>query len=37
MAKGRWRHPRTAMRYVKLGTVALAEATELLDTAPRRS
>jgi hypothetical protein len=37
MAKERWHHPLTAMRYVKLGAVALAEITELLDTAPRRS
>jgi site-specific recombinase XerD len=36
MAKGRWRNPRTAMRYVKPGAVALAEVTELLDTKPRR-
>jgi site-specific recombinase XerD len=36
MAKGRWRNPRTAMRYVKPGAVALAEVTELLDTAPPR-
>ncbi|MDG4787088.1 site-specific integrase [Micromonospora sp. WMMD1102] len=38
MAKGRWRNPRTAARYVKPGAVAVAEATELLDiTPPRRS
>ncbi|MDG4751581.1 site-specific integrase [Micromonospora sp. WMMD718] len=36
MAKGRWRNPRTAMRYVKPGAVALAEVTELLDTSPPR-
>ena len=36
MAKGRWRNPRTAMRYVRPGAVALAEVTELLDTAPPR-
>jgi hypothetical protein len=35
MAKGRWRNPRTAMRYVK-PAVALAEVTELLDIAPPR-
>ncbi|WP_405096469.1 tyrosine-type recombinase/integrase [Micromonospora sp. NBC_01412] len=38
MAKGRWRNPRTAMRYVKPGASAVAEVTELLDiTPPRRS
>jgi hypothetical protein len=36
MAKGRWRNPRTAMRYVKPGAVALAEVTELLDITPPR-
>jgi hypothetical protein len=36
MAKGRWRNPRPAMRYVKPGAVALAEVTELLDVAPPR-
>lgn len=36
MSKGRWRNPRTAMRYVRPGAVALAEVTELLDIAPRR-
>ena len=36
MAKGRWRNPRTAMRYVKPGAVALAEVTELLDITPTR-
>lgn len=36
MAKGRWRNPRTAMRYVKPGAAALTEVTELLDTAPPR-
>jgi integrase/recombinase XerC len=35
MAKGRWR-TRTVMRYVKPDAVALAEVTELLDTAPPR-
>jgi len=33
MAKGRWRNPRTAMRYVKPGGEAVAEVTELLDIA----
>jgi integrase len=37
MAKTRHRNPRTAMRYVKPGADAVAEVTELLDTAPRRS
>ena len=36
MAKGRWRNPRTARRYVKPGAVALAEVTELLDITPPR-
>jgi len=36
MAKGRWRNPRTAMRYVKPGGEAVAEVTELLDIAPPR-
>jgi hypothetical protein len=36
MAKGRWRNPRTAMRYVKPGGEAVAEVTELLDIAPAR-
>ena len=36
MAKTRHRNPRTAMRYVKPGGVAVAEVTELLDIAPRR-
>lgn len=36
MAKTRHRDARTAMRYVKPGGVAVAEVTELLDTAPRR-
>ena len=36
MAKGRWRNPRTAMRYVRPGAVALAEVTELLDITPPR-
>jgi hypothetical protein len=30
-------NPCTAMRYVEPGPVALAEITELLDTAPRRT
>ncbi len=37
MAKTRHRNPRTAMRYVQPGAEAVAEVTELLDTAPRRS
>jgi integrase len=36
MAKTRHRNPRTAMRYVKPGGQAVAEVTELLDTAPPR-
>ena len=36
MAKTRHRNPRTAMRYVKPGAVALAEVTELLDITPPR-
>lgn len=36
MAKGRWRNPRTAMRYVKPGAGALAEVAELLDISPPR-
>ncbi|MEV6341249.1 site-specific integrase [Nocardia vinacea] len=36
MAKGRWRNPRTAMRYIKPGGEAVAEVTELLDIAPPR-
>ncbi|MEH0973610.1 site-specific integrase [Micromonospora sp. CPCC 205546] len=36
MAKGRWRNPRTAMRYVRPGGEAVAEVTELLDVAPPR-
>jgi hypothetical protein len=36
MAKGRWRNPRMAMRYVKPGGEAVAEVTELLDIAPPR-
>jgi len=36
MAKGRWRNPRTAMRYVKPGGEAVAEVTELLNIAPPR-
>ena len=36
MAKTRHRNPRTAMRYVRPGGVAVAEVTELLDIAPRR-
>ncbi len=36
MAKGRWRNPRTAMRYVRPGGEAVAEVTELLDIAPAR-
>jgi len=36
IAKTRHRSPRTAMRYVKLGAVAVAEVTELLDVAPSR-
>jgi integrase len=36
MAKTRHRNPRTAMRYVKPGGVAVAEVTELLDITPRR-
>ncbi len=36
MAKTRHRNPRTAMRYIKPGGVAVAEVTELLDIAPRR-
>src|SRR6266545_305669 len=36
MAKTRHRNPRTAMRYVKPSGEAVAEVTELLDTAPRR-
>lgn len=36
MAKTRHRNPRTAMRYIKPGQQAVAEVTELLDTAPRR-
>jgi len=35
-AKTRHRNPRTAMRYVRPGGVAVAEVTELLDIAPRR-
>jgi site-specific recombinase XerD len=34
MAKGRWRNPRTAARYVKPGAVAVAEVTELFDVTP---
>lgn len=37
MAKGRWRNPRTAMRYVKPGGEAVAAVTELLDVAPARN
>ncbi len=36
MAKTRHRNPRTAMRSVKPGGVAVAEVTELLDISPRR-
>ena len=36
MAKTRHRNPRTAMRYVKPGGQAVAEVTDLLDTAPLR-
>jgi hypothetical protein len=36
MAKTRHRNPRTAMRYVKPGGQAVAEVTDLLDTAPPR-
>lgn len=36
MAKTRHRNPRTAMRYVKPGGEAVAEVTELLDTAAAR-
>jgi len=36
MAKTRHRNPRTAMCYVKPGGEAVAEVTELLDTAPAR-
>ncbi len=36
MAKTLLRNPRTAMRYVKLGGWAVAEVTDLLDTAPPR-
>ena len=35
MAKTRHRNPRTAMRDVKPGGVAIAEVTEVLDIAPR--
>jgi len=36
MAKTRHRSPRTAMRYIKPGPVAVAEVTELLDPPRRR-
>lgn len=36
MAKTRHRNPRTAMRYVRPGGQAVAEFTDLLDTAPPR-
>jgi hypothetical protein len=34
MAKTRHRNPRTAMRYIRPGSEAVAEVTELLDIAP---
>jgi hypothetical protein len=34
MAKTRHHNPRTAMRYVKPGGQAVADVTDLLDTAP---
>ncbi len=37
MAKGRWRKPRTAMRYVQRGGEAVTAVTELLDVAPARN
>jgi len=36
MAKTRHRNPRTAMCYIKPGPQAVAEVTDLLDTAPPR-
>ena len=36
MAKTRHRNPRTAMRYIRPGSQAVAEVTELLDIAPPR-
>jgi hypothetical protein len=36
MAKTRHRNPRTAMRYIRPGSEAVAEVTELLDIAPPR-